>query len=57
MTSKRTPRGIIDLERALTDDDYYAEIHRSLRGSARARFERAVDALWRSRQPQAAPLP
>lgn len=51
MTAKRTPRGTIDLERALTDDDDYAEIHRSLRGPARDRFERAVDALWRARQP------
>lgn len=46
----RTPRGQLGQERALTDDDYYAEIHKSLRGAARERFERAVDALWRARQ-------
>lgn len=54
MTAKRTPRSRIDIERAAWDIDYYAEIHRSLRGAARDRFERAVDALWHARQAQKA---
>lgn len=55
MTAKRTPRGRVDIERAVWDIDYYAEIHRSLRGAARDRFERAVDAMWRARHPQKSP--
>lgn len=52
MTSGHARRGPIDIWRAVMDDDYYAEIHRSLRGSARERFERAVDAAWRAKQAQ-----
>jgi hypothetical protein len=55
VTSQRTPRALVSIERAtLDDDDYYAEIHRKLRGQARRAFERAVDDAWRARQAQSA---
>jgi hypothetical protein len=49
MTAQRTPRALVSIERATLDDDYYAEIHRKLRGQARIAFERAVDDAWRAR--------
>jgi len=51
MTARRYPWSVIDFERALDDPDYYADVHRTLKGGARARFELAVDALWRVRHP------
>jgi hypothetical protein len=52
VTSQRTPRALVSIERATLDDDYYAEIHRKLRGQARRAFERAVDDAWFERQSQ-----
>lgn len=49
---RRTPRGLIDLERAVEDDDYYADVRKLLHGEARRAFERAVDAAWNTRQAQ-----
>jgi predicted proteasome-type protease len=49
VTAQRTPRALVSIERATLDDDYYAEIHRKLRGQARRAFERAVDDAWRAR--------
>lgn len=50
--SRRTPRNLIDLERAVTDDDYYADVRKRLRGPEREWFEAAVDATWREKQAQ-----
>jgi hypothetical protein len=54
VTAQRTPRALVSIERATLDDDYYAEIHRKLRGQARRAFERAVDDAWRARQARSA---
>lgn len=38
-----------DVVRAVWDDEYYAAVHKTLRGVARAAFERAVDEAWRAK--------
>lgn len=48
--SARGQKWRIDVELAVTDDDYYAVVHARLKGAARLAFERAVDAAWREKQ-------
>ena len=50
MTQHRTRGRHVDIQLALIDDEYYAAVHRKLKGDARKRFERAVDDAWRERE-------
>lgn len=43
------PRSVVDVARAVWDDEYYAAVHRALRGVAREAFERAVDEAWHAK--------
>lgn len=38
--------GLIDIRRAVIDEDYYAKVRARLRGDALLEFERAVDEAW-----------
>lgn len=51
---RRGPATVVDIEIAVVDDDYYAEIHKLLAGDERARFEAAVDEAWRKRHARTA---
>jgi len=58
VTSRHKIRGRpILIELAVTDDDYYAQIHYQLRYQPEAQraFERAVDDAWDARQAQQHP--